>query len=204
MNFPSPTTEDQYLKALGIKPGTVKGVFITDIRSGSAAAAAGLKAGDIIQRLDSTQIFSSTEFSEQIARHRPGDKISITYSRNGKNNTTSVRLKEEQDIKSNAQDGASLNNIYEKLGARFSALTPALKERLNLTGGVVVTEVSRGGIFDRLGIPAKTIIVYVNGRKMQNPEDIGNALMEAQNGTVQVFAIAPDGSKVAFTFSLGV
>jgi serine protease Do len=203
VNFPSPAAEDQYLSSQGIEPGTVQGVFITDIQSGSAAAAAGLKAGDIIQRLDSIKIFSSTEFSERIARHRPGDKIALTYLRNGKSNTATVRLKAEAAKPSSPEGAESLANIYEKLGVTFSALPSVIKERLNLDAGVIVTEVSRGGIFDRLGIPAKTIIVYVNGAKVQSPEDIGEALIKAQNRPVQILAIAPDGSKVAFTFSLG-
>jgi len=204
VNFPAPSIEDQFLRAQGIEPGTVKGVFITDIQSGSAAAAAGLKAGDIIQKLDTAQIFTSTEFSERIARHRPGDQITLTYLRNGKTNTTKVTLKEEKDLSANTNNREDLKNIYEKLGVEFAALPAPIKERLDLNAGVIVTQVYRGGIFARLGIPPKTIIVYVNGRKMQTPEDIGQALIEAQNGTVQILAIAPDGSKVAFTFSLGV
>lgn len=203
VNFPTPATEDQYLSAQGIKPGTVHGVFITDIQTGSAAAAAGLKAGDIIQRLDTIQIFSSTEFSERIARHRPGDKITLTYLRNGKSKTATVTLKAEQVQKSIAGDSQSMKLIFEKLGANFAALPAAIKQRLNLDAGVVVTEIYPGGIFDRLGIPTKTIIMYVNGVKVQSPEDIGNALIKAQNRPVQMLAIAPDGSKVAFTFSLG-
>jgi S1-C subfamily serine protease len=50
----------------------------------SAAAEAGLKEGDIIQSIDGTQLASSTEFSERIARHRPDDIIKLTYLRDGK------------------------------------------------------------------------------------------------------------------------
>jgi serine protease Do len=204
VNFPSPATEDQFLRAQGIQPGTVKGVFITDIQSGSAAAAAGLKGGDIIQMIDSTQIYSSTEFSERMARHRPGDKLSLTYLRNGKKKTASVTLKEEKEQPADMEGNEAVQAIFKKLGAQFSPLPAALKERLNINAGVIVTEVYEGGIFERIGVPAKTVIVYINGRKMQTPADVGNALIEAQNSSVQILAIAPDGSKVAFSLSLGV
>jgi S1-C subfamily serine protease len=52
--------------------------------SKSAAAEAGLKEGDIIQSIDGTQLASSTEFSERIARHRPDDVIKLSYLRDGK------------------------------------------------------------------------------------------------------------------------
>ena len=202
VNFPSPSIEDQFLKEQGIEPGTVNGVFITDIQSGSAAASAGLKAGDIIRKIDGQQIYSSSEFSERIARHRPGDEVKLTYLRDGKERNTTAKLKGEdksRDLASNQ----SLNEMYEKLGARFTPLSAAIKQKLGLNAGVVVTEVSRNGVFGQLGIPPGTIIVYINGGEIQSPKDIEAALIEAGRARVQILAIAPDGSKVAFNFSFG-
>ncbi|HRO47510.1 trypsin-like peptidase domain-containing protein [Agriterribacter sp.] len=200
--FPSPSAEDQYFRQLGLSPGSVKGVFITDIQKGSAAASAGLEEGDIIQSIDGVQLFSSAEFSERVARHRPGDKITLTYLRDGKTDSTSVILKGEEELKS-LTDSGSLKEIYNKLGATFAPLSPELKQRFNINSGVVVTEVRDGGFFDRLGIPPGVIITYINGRTVNNPKDIDDALIKAKNKTVQILGIAPDGSRVAFNFSLG-
>lgn len=202
VSFPSPSIEDQFLKQQGIKPGSVNGVFITDIQGGSAAAAAGLKAGDIIQKIDGQQIYSSSEFSERIARRRPGDEVKLTYLRNGKAQNTTAKLKAE-DRSPDLAASQSLNEMYEKLGARFTPLSPSLKQRLQLNAGVVVTEVSRNGVFGQLGIPPGTIIVYINGAEILSPNDIETALIEAGRSRIQILAIAPDGSKVAFNFSFG-
>jgi serine protease Do len=202
VSFPSPLAEDQYLRQQGITPGSVKGVFITGIQEGSAADQAGLQEGDIIQRIDSIELYSSAEFSERIARRRPGDKITIDYLRNGKSRTTSATLKgEERENVAGAQQ--SLEKIYEKLGAKFAPLTESLKERYNLDAGVVVTEVALGGFFHQLGIPPGTIISYVNGKSIYRPQDIDRALVAAQNSMIQILGIAPDGSRIAFNFSLG-
>jgi S1-C subfamily serine protease len=64
---------DDYFKQQG-PSGTVNGVYITNVMK-SAAAEAGLKEGDI--SIDGTQLASSTEFSERIARHRPDDIIKL-------------------------------------------------------------------------------------------------------------------------------
>lgn len=200
--FPAPSAEDQYFKRLGISPETVKGVFITDIQKGSAAALAGLEEGDIIQRIDGVQLFSSAEFSERVARRRPGDKIKLTYLRNGRTDSTTAILKGEEDAKS-LTDSESLKEMYNKLGATFAPITPAIKERFNLRSGVVVTDIREGGFFDRLGIPPGVIITYINGRAVDSPKDIDDALVRAKNKTVQILGIAPDGSRVAFNFSLG-
>jgi serine protease Do len=202
VNFPSPTTEDEFLKEEGIKPGSVNGVFITDIQPSSAAATAGLQAGDIIQKIDGIPVYSSSEFSERLARHRPGDEVKLTYLRNGKTRNTTAKLKEENKARDRGAN-QSLNELYEKVGAKFIAVSPAIKQRLRVNAGVVVTEVDPDGVFGQLGIPPGTIIVYINGAEIINPEDIGAALLEAGRSRIQILAIAPDGSKVAFNFSFG-
>jgi len=202
VSFPSPATEDQFLKELGIKPGSVNGVFITDIQPNGAAAAAGLKAGDIIQKIDGIEIYSSSEFSEKVARHRPGDEIKLTYLRDGKTQHTTAKLNKENKS-SDLASKQSLSEMYEKLGARFAPLSPAIKQQLRINAGVVVTAVSRDGVFGQLGVPPGTIIVYINGKEIITPKDIETALIEAGRSRIQILAIAPDGSKVAFNFSFG-
>lgn len=203
VNFPSPSIEDQFLKQQGIRPGTVNGVFITDIQPGSAAAAAGLKAGDIIQKIDGQQIYSSSEFSEWIARRRPGDEVKLAYLRDGGERTTTAKLKGEDKAKDLAVN-RNLNEMYDRLGAQFTPLSPALKQRLGLNAGVVVTAVEGDGVFGQLGIPPGTIIVYINGVEVETPKDIESLLIEAGRSRIQILAIAPDGSKVAFNFAFGV
>ena len=201
--FPAPSAEEQYFKQQGIVPGSVNGVFITNVMSESAAAEAGLKEGDIIQSIDGMQLTSSTEFSERIARHKPGDIIKLIYLRKGTALTASVTLKGDESAKTTTNQNESLENIYAKLGAGFAPLTREQKQQLNLNSGVVVTDVRRGGFFDQIGIPRYTIIVYINGKPVDTPKDIDLALLSAQNGIIQMLAIAPDGSRVVFNFSLG-
>lgn len=203
VSFPSPSVEDQYLQQKGITPGSVKGVYITGVMNGSAAATAGLNEGDIIQSINGVQLTSSSEFSEWIARHRPGDVIKLTYLRNGKTGATSVTLKAEAARNIAAKTSESLEEIYNRLGASFAPLTASMKQRLDLRSGVLVADVHSGGFFDQVGIPPGTIIAFINGRPIDTPQDIDQALIAAQRGMIQIFAIAPDGSRAVFNFSLG-
>ncbi len=206
VSFPSPAAEDQYLTQQGLNPASVKGVYIIGVQNESAAAAAGLKEGDIIQSIDGIPLNSSTEFSERIARQKPGDTIKLTYLRNGAIGTASATLKNEDAAKSEnteAKSGRALEEIYKRLGATFAPLTDEVKLRFNLNAGVLVTKVLRNGFFDQAGIPPGTIIVFINGKPMNNPVDIDSALLSAQSGLIQILAIAPDGSKVVFNFSIG-
>jgi Do/DeqQ family serine protease len=202
VSFPSPTAEAQFLQQQGLEPGVVKGVYITGVQANSAAAAAGLQEGDIVQSIDGLQLNSSSEFSERIARHRPGDVVKLTYLRNNKTRTTSATLKSEE-APATASSNNDLDKIYNKLGASFSPLPSTLRQRLNLKAGVQVTDVREGGFFDHIGIPSGTIIAFINGKTISTPQDIDRALLSAQSGMIQMMAIAPDGSRVVFNFSLG-
>ena len=202
VSFPSPSVEDQFLKQQGLDPGKVNGVYITGVQKGSSADKAGLKAGDIIQSIDGNPLSSSSEFSERIARHRPNDGVLLTYLRSGKTNTVTATLDAEPKA-DQPNDGLSLDKIYEKLGATFEPLSTDLKQHFNIRSGVVVTDVAPGGFFDKIGIPPGTIIVNINGKPINNPTDIDQAMLSSQKGVIKIMAIAPDGSRVIFSFSLG-
>jgi serine protease Do len=206
VSFPSPAVEDQYLIQQGLNPALVKGVYIIGVQNESAAAAAGLREGDIIQSIDGILLNSSTEFSERIARQKPGDVIKLTYLRKSATATVSATLHNEDVAKAEkteAKSDRALQEIYNRLGATFAPLTADIKQRLSLSAGVLVTKVYRDGFFDQAGIPPGTIIVFINGKPINNPEDIDVALLSAQSGMIQILAIAPDGSKVVFDFSIG-
>ncbi len=203
VSFPAPLEEDQYFVKNGLNPASVKGVYITGVQNESAAAIAGLKQGDIIESIDGVQLNSSTEFSERIARHKPGDVINLTYLRTGNTATASVTLKGERPSKVPAETNQPLQDIYDKLGATFAPLTNEIKQHFNLNAGVLVTNVHRGGFFYGVGITPGIIIAFINGKPINNPKDIDSALLSAQSGMIQILAIAPDGSKVIFNFSLG-
>ena len=194
------------MRQQGLNPALVKGVYITGVQNESAAAAAGLKEGDIIQSIDGILINSSTEFSERIARQKPGDVIKLTYQRKGTTAIVSATLQNEVVAKAENQETRSergLQEIYNRLGATFAPLTADIKQHFNLNAGVLVTRVRKVGFFDQAGITPGTIIAFINGTPINSPQDIGMALLSAQSGMIQIYAIAPDGSKVVFNFSIG-
>ncbi|WP_432160239.1 S1C family serine protease [Streptomyces sp. NRRL F-5630] len=62
------------------------------VTPGGPAAKAGLKSGDTITKLDDTIIDSGPTLIGEIWTHQPGDKVKITYKRDGKERTTEVTL----------------------------------------------------------------------------------------------------------------
>jgi len=78
---------------LGVTPtDTANGVRIATVKSGSAADDAGLKQGDVITAVGSTQITSSAQIRAIIAGKQPGDAMTLTIRRNGSSKTVHVTL----------------------------------------------------------------------------------------------------------------
>ncbi|WP_329340001.1 trypsin-like peptidase domain-containing protein [Streptomyces sp. NBC_00663] len=88
--------------ALGITGRTVvddrfraAGVAVVEVKGGGAADKAGLEAGDIITTLGDTGITTITSLSEALATESPGDKVTVTYTRDGDEKTADVTLGEQ-------------------------------------------------------------------------------------------------------------
>jgi len=65
---------------------------VVSVRSGTPAAKAGLRAGDTIASLGDTKISSADDLRAAINAHKPGDRVSVTYIRNGTRHTISLTL----------------------------------------------------------------------------------------------------------------
>lgn len=89
-------TDSYYLFQAGITvPDNVdSGVAILEVVSSSPAAKAGLKKGDIITKINDEKIISLAKLRYELYKHKPGDKIKITFSRSGKTMTADLTLEE--------------------------------------------------------------------------------------------------------------
>jgi len=68
------------------------GAQIASVTGGSPAANAGLENGDVITAVDGQTIATADDLTSAVAGKHPGDKVSITYVRNGSTRTASVTL----------------------------------------------------------------------------------------------------------------
>jgi putative serine protease PepD len=72
--------------------GTVAGVKVSQATSGSPAAAAGIKQGDIITKVGDVAVTSYTDLAGQVRAYAAGSKVVITYYRGGDAHETTVTL----------------------------------------------------------------------------------------------------------------
>jgi Do/DeqQ family serine protease len=70
-----------------------EGVLVNGVVGSGAAAQAGIKQNDVVVRVNDRIVRSSAELLETVAIHRPGDQITVTVNRSGKEMELDAKLK---------------------------------------------------------------------------------------------------------------
>jgi serine protease Do len=71
-----------------------KGVLIEKVQEGTPAEKAGLKAGDVITKIEDCETSDVNELIESVRKHEPGSEVTVYYVRKGKKNEVKVKLSE--------------------------------------------------------------------------------------------------------------
>ena len=88
--------------------GSDSGAYVNSVSG--AAESAGLQEGDIITKVDDTQVTSSTDLIAAVRSHNVGDTVTVTYLRNGQEQTAQVTLQSDEDTSS---------SLSEQLGTQY-------------------------------------------------------------------------------------
>ncbi len=180
--IPFKEENEKAIKKVGVADG--QGVYVENTPSDGAAAQAGIKKGDVILKINNTQVSSGLEMSGQIAQFKPGDKVPVSYVRNGKEFLASVVLKDSPG----KQTEIAENNIGEKLGATLENLSKTKATANNLEGGVLVKTIQQGGRLSKTRMEDGFVITGVNGRRITSVEELSKLLSNVY-GTVRLEGI---------------
>jgi len=161
-------------------PLSADGIYITNLLNNGAAKGAGMKVGDIIRKINGVPVNSGSELQEQLSMFRPGDKVKVTYSRDGSENTVEVTLKNN----AGNYDIVKPTTMLDKLGAELETLDPKKASQLGLSGGVVVKKINDGVLNDQTRMRDGFIITKVNGKEIKNLDDLKNQIGDQTDITI--------------------
>lgn len=177
-------------------PAGADGIYITNVASNGAARAAGIKEGDIIRKIDNVDITSGSDMQEQLSKFKPGDKVNVTYERNGTMNTVPVTLKNS----SGNFEIVKAETTMDKLGAELVTLDSKLAKNYGLAGGVVVKKINSGGaIDDQTRMRDGFIITKVNGKPVKSVDELRSTIGNSKD--VKVEGVYP-GYEETFEYPL--
>ncbi|MBW8361610.1 MAG: trypsin-like peptidase domain-containing protein [Kaistella sp.] len=168
-------------KKTNIKAGN--GIYVTGVSENSGAEDAGLRTGDVIVQVDQIKITDFADLSLSIGSKRPGDRVTVSYLRNGKENTTAITLK-DQNGGVTARTKADLT-VTEKIGAEFEPLSDRFKTDYGLTSGVIARNVVEGSEMDKIGVVKNYIVMEINGKPVNSQKDV-DKILDKYEGNVQV------------------
>ena len=167
-----------------------EGVLVDSVNKESAAKDAGVKTGDVIVKVGSVKVNSVAELQEQIARNRPGDKVSLTVDRDGKEMILNATLKNKEG-KSEVTK-SERKEIFEVLGAEFSELSAKEKKASKVETGVKVSKIFPGGkLKTQTDMKEGFIITKVDKQPVKTPKDLATAL-EKKSGGVMLEGVYED------------
>ncbi|WPO83111.1 trypsin-like peptidase domain-containing protein [Chryseobacterium sp. JJR-5R] len=164
-----------------IKAGS--GVYVTGFGDNSGAEDAGIRSGDVITKIDNTAVTDFADLSIAIGSKRPGDKVLVTYLRNGKEATATVTLRDQKGGTS-ARTKADLS-VTEKIGAEFKPLDDRFKTDYGLNSGVIAANVTEGSEIAKIGIVDNYIVVEINGKPVNSQKDV-EKILDKYAGNVSV------------------
>ena len=172
----------EMVEALGLD--SRKGVLVTSVMENLPAAAAGLKAYDVIREVDGQPTDNRAALRNQIAHTPPGTKVRLQIVRDGKKKTFTVELADLEDVPATAS--VTEPREAEKLGMAVQDLTEELAQRLGLDGesGVLVSRVQRGSAAARAGLRPRDLIVEINRKPVGSVHDYEKVLDEAEGTTL--------------------
>ncbi len=172
-----------------------EGVYVAKVNEGGAAEAAGIAEGDVIVKLGDKSIASTSELQELVARNRPGDKISVTVIRNGKEKTLSATLK---NIRGETAPSKKQPVVLNKaLGVELMELSEIEKKAMKIDSGVKISKILSGKIKDDTNIKEGFIITSVDKRKINKPSDL-ESILSNKTGGLLIEGLYPNGEKAYY------
>lgn len=197
--------------------GSKDGAKVEEVTKGSAAEKAGLKKGDVITKVGDKAVFSQDDVAEEVKKHKPEDKLAITFKRDGKEQKVTATLgkrssnvvafgdKFEGFSAPNLQGLQALPNFDFKWDERSGGDGPRIfyntsRGRLGIKAqdtedgkGVKVLDVDDESIADKAGVKENDIITEFNGKAVNTADELAAAAREAREKPSVTVKVLRDG-----------
>lgn len=177
-------------KDLGIDE--LGGVYVASVLDGGAASEAGIRKGDIILDIDGVKLEQASTLQEQVAKHRPNDKVNLSVKRDGKVKQMEVTLRNKAG-KTELLTREDVD-VVELLGGKFADAGTKLCRELDIRGGVQVVSIKADGILARARVREGFVITHINDRQVLSLSD-----MQRMTGKVRsIDGIYPNGRAASY------
>jgi len=152
------------------------GALIADLDPEGPAAQGGLQAGDVILEVNGEEVERSSTLPRLIGRGAPGTEVELTLMRDGEEITESVELGSWPDAEQPQTQANS--NDQTRLGVMVAEIDEAMREQLNISGGVEVRQVEPDSVAANAGIQPGDVLVSIDHRSVSSSEELVSIVEE--------------------------
>ncbi len=172
-------------KELGIKETT--GVLVAKTSKNSGAEKAGLKKGDIINKLDDKSIMTFADLTSYINTKRPNDEIKVGFKRGGEDKMATVKLTKKELIN------------YDLKGLELEDIDGADKKKFGISYGVKIKDITNEELADYADQLKGGVILSVDNIKATDIETITRVLSKkGESQRSQIELLTPNGQVLRF------
>jgi serine protease Do len=150
------------------------GALISSVDPKSPAAAAGLKAGDVILQIDGEVMPQAGAVSSRIGLSRPGQKVKLKVWRDQAERDVEVTLTAARADKEAAADAAGDAEQGNRLGLALRPLTAEERQQARIDQGLLVQGAQ--GAAARAGLEQGDVVLAINGKPVSSVDDIRRVL----------------------------
>ena len=163
--------------SMGVK--SAGGAIVDETMPGTPAAEAGLKPGDVITKLNGKEVKDAADLTLRIGSFKPGDKVELTYMRNGEEKTAQVTLADQKnETVAKADDSQAEKEQGATLGIQIA---PAKEVAGSGDKGVAIVGVDPNGTAASQGLTAGDVILDVAGKPVSTPQDVKSGIESAKS-----------------------
>ncbi len=166
-------------ESFGLK--NTQGALIGNVERGSPGDKAGLQPGDVVLAFNGKTVERSIDLPRMVGLLKPNEKATLKVWHDGKEKSVDITLGEMPSDMLAAADTPSTEP--SKLGVSVRSLTQDERNKLDVTGGVVVEQVS--GAAARAGIQMGDVILGLNNKPVTDPDQL-RKLVDAAKGKIAV------------------
>jgi serine protease Do len=178
-----------------------RGALVGQVEDDGPGEKAGIKAGDVILKVDGNTIETSSQVPVLIAGKKPGTPVSIEVWRNGGTKELTVRPVPMEDKSQRVADTDSQQgDETAKLGLAVRPLTQQEKRQAETDGDLLVEEVD--GPAAGAGVQPGDIILGVNGARVKSIDEL-RAAAKKRNGKVVALLIERDNAQIFVPVRVG-
>lgn len=150
------------------KLASPEGALVAEVEAGSPAARAGLKAGDVIRKLNDKTIVGSADLPALLALAAPGDKVRLEVWRDGKSIVLPVTL--GNTVRTAVAQDVAIRPDKMKLGLALRPLLAAEQRATGINAGLVIEQAD--GAAASAGLQRGDVLLSVNGKSVNSVEQV--------------------------------